>query len=430
MSQDGFSPLAAKLRPRILADIIGQSHLLNNGSVLQSLAHPSETNSVAQSVILWGPPGVGKTTIALAAAKESGRNFIELSAVSAGVKEIRDAVGEAISQRETYGRGSLVFIDEIHRFSKSQQDALLPAVENGTFVLVGATTENPSFAVNNALLSRCVILELQPLSEAELLEVLHRALASANGFDGMLTATDESLAAIARVSGGDARRALVILEAAAAVSKARSAERLAEEHVFEAANTAALQYDRNSDIHYDVISAFIKSIRGSDADAAIHYLARMLESGEDPRFVARRLMISAAEDIGLADPDALVLATAAAQSLALIGMPEARIALAEVTIYLSLAPKSNSAYNAINAAIADVRSGIVEPVPVHLRNTYPGGKKTAKYVYPHDSPAGVVEQTYLPPKASTRNYYLAKAFGFEAGLSTRWEALKKIIRGR
>ena len=430
MNQDGFSPLAAKLRPRVLAEIIGQSHLLTNGSVLFSLAHPAEASAPSQSIVLWGPPGAGKTTIALAVARESGRNFIELSAVSAGVKEIRDAISEATSQRETYGRGSLLFIDEIHRFSKSQQDALLPAVENGTFVLIGATTENPSFAINNALLSRCVILELQPLQADELHAVLNRALASPDGFDGEVPATDEALAAIVRLSAGDARRALVILESAASVCKARSDLELSEKHVFEVSNTAALHYDRNSDIHYDVISAFIKSIRGSDADAAIHYLARMLESGEDPRFIARRLMISAAEDIGLADPDALVLTTAAAQSVALIGMPEARIALAEVTIYLALAPKSNSSYNAINAAIADVRSGIVQPVPVHLRNTHPGGKKAAKYLYPHDSPAGVVEQEYLPPQTKARNYYLAKTFGFEAGLSTRWEALKKIIRGR
>jgi putative ATPase len=332
-------------------------------------------------------------------------------------------------EADAYGRATILFIDEIHRFNKAQQDALLAEVEAGTVTLIAATTENPSFSVNGPLLSRCALLELHPLAEEELAEILERAVSSSDGLAGEYELETDAAEAIVRFAAADARRALVLLEGASNHVKSTGSKVITLDDVKAVTNVAAIHYDRQGDQHYDVISAFIKSIRGSDADAALHYLARMLEAGEDPRFIARRLMISAAEDVGLADPQALVLATAAAQSVALIGMPEARIALGEVTIYLALAPKSNSAYLAINQAIADVRDGISEAVPIPLRNQQPSGLKTTPYLYPHDAANAIVQQDYVGTKVQKKSYYQGKKLGFEEQLATRWSALKKIIRG-
>ncbi len=431
MFRDGFSPLAVKLRPKTLDSLIGQEHLLGVGSVLRSIATAPTTSDSQNlsSVILWGPPGTGKTTIALAVAKSSGRTFIEINAVTAGVKDVKDAVTAARKERSDYGRETIVFIDEIHRFNRAQQDALLGEVENGTFLLIAATTENPSVSINGPLLSRCVLLELKPLSEGELNRVLENALSSPDGFNSSLEFSAEAKLELVRLSSGDARRVLVLLETVSNYAVANSITKIQLDDVKSMAGSALLHYDKNGDTHYDVISAYIKSVRGSDVDAAVHYLARMLESGEDPKFISRRLMILAAEDVGLADPQALVIATSAAQSVSLIGMPEGRIALAEATIYLALAPKSNSAYLAINAAIQDVRDGKSGQVPNHLRSSHPAQLTKLKYRYPHDDVNGVVAQTYMPESLVGSSYYEPKLFGLEEVLAKRWKMLIKLIRG-
>jgi putative ATPase len=390
-------------------------------------------------VILWGPPGTGKTTIAQLVARLSGRRFVELSAITAGVKDVREVMERARADRDAYGVNTVLFLDEIHRFSKAQQDALLPGVENGWIVLIAATTENPSFSVISPLLSRSLLLTLTQLSDADLLAVLKRAVLAPQGLAGAISVDEDVLAQIALVSGGDARRALTILEAAATVaignapkSASNSTTAVLEEHVSAAMDRALVRYDKDGDQHYDVISAFIKSVRGSDADAAVHYLARMIEAGEDPRFIARRLIILAAEDIGLADPHALPLAVAAAEAVAMIGMPEGRIPLAEATIYLCMAPKSNSAYNAINQAIEDVRAGLFGEVPKPLRSSNHAGAKGAGagvgYLYPHDDPKAVVPQRYLDDKTLNRSYFKPKDIGVERELVERWDKLRGIIR--
>lgn len=427
MSFETTSPLAAKLRPRTLGDLVGQTHLLGPGSVLNQIAEGSSQLGSVSSVVLWGPPGSGKTTIALAIASTSGRHFIQLNAVTSGVKEVRDAVAEAIRQERDYGRGTLLFIDEIHRFNRAQQDSLLSEVEKGTFLLIAATTENPGISVNGPLLSRCVLLELNPLSHDEMCLVITRAIESSEGYDSRIRISDEVTKALAQNAAGDARRALVNLERLANYMFANKIDEIGLEDALEVIGLASLHYDKNSDIHFDVISAFIKSIRGSDVDASIHYLARMLESGEDVRFIGRRLMISAAEDIGLADPQALVIATSAAQSVALIGMPEARIILGEATAYLALAPKSNAAYLAINKAIEDVKKGKSGEVPIHLRNTHPVSSKEDFYKYPHDDSQGVSQQQYLPSSLKGARYFLPKSFGFEEALVKRWSAIRKLL---
>jgi putative ATPase len=334
---------------------------------------------------------------------------------------------------------TVLFLDEIHRFSKAQQDALLPGVENGWIVLIAATTENPSFSVISPLLSRSLLLTLTPLADSDLVAVLKRAISAPQGLASAVSADDDVLAQIALVSGGDARRALTILEAAATVAignspsaSTKSPIPVLDEHVSGAMDRALVRYDKDGDQHYDVISAFIKSVRGSDADAAIHYLARMIEAGEDPRFIARRLIILAAEDIGLADPQALPLAVAAAEAVAMIGMPEGRIPLAETTIYLAMAPKSNSAYLAINQAIEDVRAGLFGEVPKPLRSSNHVGAKGAGagvgYLYPHDDPKAVVPQRYLDDKTLNRTYFQPKDIGVERELVERWSKLRSIIR--
>jgi putative ATPase len=380
--------------------------------------------------LLWGPPGTGKTSIAKAVANSSGRRFVELSAVSTGVKELREVIDKASVDQEVYGVTTIVFLDEIHRFSKAQQDALLPSVESGGILLIAATTENPSFAVIAPLLSRSLLVRLEPLSHEAISALVKNALAEPRGLDSKVGIDDDALGRIVEISGGDARRALTVLEAAASrvMELSGSAEPvIGLEDVAASLESALVRYDRDGDQHYDTISAFIKSVRGSDADAAIHYLARMLEGGEDPRFIARRLILLASEDIGLADPTALSIAVAAHESVALIGMPEGRIPLAEATIYLALAPKSNSAYLAINQAIADVKNGFNPSIPASLRSNYLAKAEAAEsYKYPHDDPNSVVSQVYVD---EVPEYFSPKSSGFEKGLVDRWPALKRIIRG-
>ncbi len=401
-----------------------------------TLADPDATRT-ATSVILWGPPGTGKTTLAQAIARSSGRRFVELSAVTAGVKDVREVMQEALTQRDLYGQSTILFLDEIHRFTKAQQDALLPGVENGWVVLIAATTENPSFSVISPLLSRSLLLTLRPLTDDDLGLLIDRALQDARGLSAAVSLDADARDAIVRLASGDARRALTTLEAAASLAVEAPDDDavpiIGTDHVAQAVDRALLRYDRQGDEHYDVISAFIKSIRGSDVDAAMHYLARMIEAGEDPRFIARRLIISAAEDIGLADPHALPLAVAAADAVQFIGMPEGRIPLAEATAYLATTAKSNAAYVAIDRAIADVREGGFGRVPNHLRDAhYPGAKRLGHgkgYVYPHDSDIGIAAQQYLPDELRGRRYYEPKGLGAERDLQARLEKIRRLLDG-
>ena len=449
------APLAVRMRPRTIDEVLGQEHLLTPGSPLRVLAGENAGPAGPSSVILYGPPGTGKTTLAHVIARAPGRKFVELSAITAGVKDVRAVMDQALLDRDMYGTTTVLFLDEIHRFTKAQQDALLPGVENRWVILVAATTENPSFSIISPLLSRSLLLRVHSLEQSDIERLIDRALADPRGFDGAAVIDEEARAHLAAVSGGDARRSLTSLEAAAAIAFSEAeaagnapaetgpAETGAEEaeptapvritlaHATEAVDRAAIRYDRSGDQHYDVVSAFIKSMRGSDADAAVHYLARMLEGGEDPRFVARRIMILASEDIGLADPQALQVATAAAQSVALVGMPEARIILSQAVIYCALAPKSNAAYNAINRAIADVRAGASGQVPVHLRDGHYAGAKQfghgVGYVYAHDEPGHVAAQQYLPDTLRGTVYYEPTQHGFERTLTERRERIRRIL---
>lgn len=449
------APLAVRMRPRTIDEVLGQEHLLTPGAPLRVLAGENAGPAGPSSVILYGPPGTGKTTLAHVIARAPGRKFVELSAITAGVKDVRAVMDQALLDRDMYGTTTVLFLDEIHRFTKAQQDALLPGVENRWVILVAATTENPSFSIISPLLSRSLLLRVHSLEQSDIERLIDRALADPRGFDGAAVIDEEARAHLAAVSGGDARRSLTSLEAAAAIAFSEAeaagnapaetgpAETGAEEaeptapvritlaHATEAVDRAAIRYDRSGDQHYDVVSAFIKSMRGSDADAAVHYLARMLEGGEDPRFVARRIMILASEDIGLADPQALQVATAAAQSVALVGMPEARIILSQAVIYCALAPKSNAAYNAINRAIADVRAGVAGQVPVHLRDGHYAGAKQfghgVGYVYAHDEPGHVAAQQYLPDTLRGTVYYEPTQHGFERTLTERRERIRRIL---
>ncbi len=449
------SPLAVRMRPRSLEEVVGQKHLLGPGSPLQMLAAGGSAGGAAgpASVMLWGPPGTGKTTLAHVIARGPGRKFVELSAITAGVKDVRRVMDQALTDRDLHGRTTVLFLDEIHRFNKAQQDALLPGVENRWVVLIAATTENPSFSVVAPLLSRSILLTLQPLTNADIQGLLERAIIDPRGLDSLVTVTDEALDHLVRLAAGDARRALTTLEAAAGVALSEDAEGAGAgdgtdagaEHgqdapveinlaiAERAIDAAAVRYDRAGDQHYDIISAFIKSIRGSDVDAALHYLARMLEAGEDPRFIGRRIMISAAEDVGMADPTALQTAVAAAQAVALIGMPEARIILAEAVVHVATAPKSNAAYNGINAAIADVRAGRGSTVPAPLRDAHYAGSAGLGhgkgYIYSHDSPHSIATQQYPPDDLVGRNYYTPTANGHERDLGPRLARLREIIRG-
>ena len=384
-------------------------------------------------MILWGPPGTGKTTLAYLVSSATGRRFEELSAVNAGVKDVRAVVEGARRESAMNGRETVLFLDEVHRFSKTQQDALLPAVENRWVTLVAATTENPYFSIVSPLLSRSLLLTLAPLDDAAVEEVVRRAVAADRGLGGALDVTDEAMAHLLRFAGGDARRALTALEAGAGAAMSTGATVLDVGKLESAVDRAALRYDRDGDQHYDVISAFIKSIRGSDADAALHYLARMIEAGEDPRFVARRLVILASEDIGMADPTSLQIAVAAAEAVALVGLPEGRLNLAQAVVHLSLAPKSNAVVNAIDAAQGDVRRGLVGPVPPHLRDAHYRGAADLghgrAYAYPHDDPEGVVAQQYAPDVVLGREYYRPTEHGAEARFAPLWDRLRRTIRG-
>lgn len=481
------APLAVRMRPRTIDEVLGQEHLLTPGSPLRVLAGENAGPAGPSSVILYGPPGTGKTTLAHVIARAPGRKFVELSAITAGVKDVRAVMDQALLDRDMYGTTTVLFLDEIHRFTKAQQDALLPGVENRWVILVAATTENPSFSIISPLLSRSLLLRVHSLEQSDIERLIDRALADPRGFGGAAVIDADARAHLAAVSGGDARRSLTSLEAAAAIAFSEAEQASAETagsqhegnltetsetdlaendparpdsaqsdptegsedpageknsepaapvritlaHAVEAVDRAAIRYDRSGDQHYDVVSAFIKSMRGSDADAAVHYLARMLEGGEDPRFVARRIMILASEDIGLADPQALQVATAAAQSVALVGMPEARIILSQAVIYCALAPKSNAAYNAINRAIADVRAGASGQVPVHLRDAhYAGAKQFGHgdgYIYAHDAPGHVAAQQYLPDTLRGTVYYEPTQHGFERTLTERRERIRQIL---
>ncbi|MGW0158569.1 replication-associated recombination protein A [Mycobacterium sp. NPDC003323] len=416
------SPLAVRMRPAGLDDVVGQQHLLKPGSPLRRLVE----GSGAASVILYGPPGTGKTTLASLISGATGRRFEALSALSAGVKEVRAVIEEA-RHAAIRGQQTVLFIDEVHRFSKTQQDALLAAVENRVVLLVAATTENPSFSVVAPLLSRSLILQLQPLGPEDIRTVLQRAVTDERGLAGKVAVDDDALELLVKLSAGDARRALTALEVAA-----EAGERITVEVVEQSLDQAAVRYDRDGDQHYDVISAFIKSVRGSDVDAALHYLARMLTAGEDPRFIARRLMILASEDIGMADPTALPTAVAAAQTVQLIGMPEAQLTLAHATVHLATAPKSNAVTTALGAAMGDIRAGKAGLVPPHLRDGhYSGAQKLGNavgYKYAHDAPGGVASQQYAPDELVGVDYYHPTTYGAEREISTRLEKLRAILR--
>jgi putative ATPase len=419
-------PLAARMRPAALEEFVGQEHFLGEDKLLRRLLKADRLGSV----IFYGPPGTGKTTLARLLARESRSVFHQLSAVTAGVKDLREMLTEARDRLSTSGQRTLLFVDEIHRFNKAQQDVLLPDVEEGIVVLVGATTENPFFTINSALVSRSRIFQFQPLSADEIKTLLRRALADQQRGLGryQVVMREEALDFLAQVSDGDARQALSALEIGVLSSNRTPVDftrQLAEESV----QRKAIDYDRQGDAHYDTISALIKSIRGSDPDAALYWLARMLEGGEDVRFLARRIVILASEDVGNADPAALPLAVAAAHACELVGLPECQLALAQAVTYLACAPKSNAATVGIGEARQDIREGRTLPVPVRLRDShYPGAQRLGHgegYLYAHDQPEGVASQDYL---GVTREYYRPTDRGFERELAVRLEAIRSRLR--
>ena len=421
-------PLSARLRPRTLEEFCGQRHLLAEGSILRAMIERDELSSL----IFWGPPGCGKSTLAWIIARSTSCRFENYSAVTSGVPEMRQVVKDAKQRRKLHDTRTILFVDEIHRFNKAQQDVLLPHVEDGSIILIGATTENPYFEINSPLISRSRIIRFEPLSDEDIASILRLALSdSERGLANINPIVDDdALQHIVNVCGGDARNALNALEMAviaAPVEEASGRRRVTVAVAEDAMQQRVLRYDKTGDSHYDTISAFIKSIRGSDPDAAIYWLARMLSAGEDPKFVARRLVIAAAEDIGNADPMGLVIANAAAQAVQFVGMPEGRIPLAQATTYLACAPKSNASYVAINRAMADVADMKSAPVPVHLRDTsYPGAKKLGHgegYKYPHDHPGNYVQQQYLPDAASGP-YYEPTNHGHEARFKQRLARLR------
>jgi putative ATPase len=430
------APLAVRMRPRSLDELVGQEHIVGEGSALRTAIESGHPHSA----ILYGPPGAGKTTLARIAAAGAEGAFEEESAVNAGRAEIRAVIERARERRQSSGRPTVLFLDEIHRFNKAQQDALLPAVEEGLLTLIGATTENPYFEVNSALLSRSQIYELKPLEPGQVEELLRRALRDPQrGLVDPPAVEDAALAMLAERSGGDARVALSALERA--VERAGEFDRAGSGSKSEAIDIAAIEdalqrkaldYDRQGDRHYDFVSAWIKATRGSDVDASLYYLAVMLEGGEDPRFIARRMVILASEDIGNADPQALLIADAAARAVDRVGLPECALNLAQAAVYLALAPKSNASYKALEAARAEVREHGAKTPPDYLRDAhYPGAKSLGRgkgYRYPHDEPGGVGDQQLLPEGLEERRFYAPTERGFEAELGRRWAALQKKIR--
>jgi putative ATPase len=431
-ARGGDGPLAARVRPLTLDEVVGQSHLLGPGRLLRQAIE----SDALTSVILYGPPGTGKTSIAHVIAHATRAHFETLNAVTAGVADLRRLVAAARDRRVFHGARTILFIDEIHRFNKIQQDALLPYVEDGTVTLIGATTENPFFEVTSTLVSRSRVFTLEPLAVDELVEILARAVADPRGLRSENVELPPEVARyIAGVANGDARIALNILDMAARATPPDpdGVRRIALPVAEEAGQRRALLYDRDGDAHYDMISAFIKSIRGSDPDAAVYWLARMLAAGEDPKFVARRMVVHAAEDIGLADPRALLIAVAAAHAVEFVGLPEARIPMAEAAIYLATAPKSNTTVTAISRAWHDVEHEEAHPVPRHLRDaSYPGARRLehgAGYRYPHDDPSRFVVQAYVPDNVKDRTYYEPSNAGYEEEVRGRlrrwWNGVKR-----
>ncbi|NOY58986.1 MAG: replication-associated recombination protein A [Calditrichaeota bacterium] len=419
-TQQTRPPLAERMRPTSLQDFVGQEHLLGEGKILRKAI---ESDQLA-SMILWGPPGIGKTTLARIIARETTSEFFGLSAVTSGVADLRKMI-KAASENRFMGKRTILFIDEIHRFNKAQQDALLHSVEDGTILLIGATTENPSFEVISALQSRCRVYKLESLGKKELNLVLARALEKDDALKSMkVVLDDDARSLLITLSGGDARNALTALDLASQLAQPDKKEqrRIDRQLIEDAMQRRTLLYDKKGEYHYDVISAFIKSVRGSDPDAAIYWLARMIESGEDPKFIARRLIILASEDIGNADPHALMLATSVFAAINVIGMPEGRIVLAQATTYLASAPKSNASYLAIGEAQQDVKDGVPGDVPLHLRNAPTKMMQdfgyAAGYKYPHDS-GGFVEQDYLPQDAKNKIYYRPTENGIEQRIRER-----------
>jgi putative ATPase len=433
--RDGFpaaapdSPLPVRMRPASLDELVGQDHLLAPGAPLRQLV----TGSAPMSVILWGPPGSGKTTIAHLVAGATDRRFVAMSALTAGVKDVRSVIDTARRSRRAGGRPTVLFIDEVHRFSKTQQDALLAAVEDRTVTLLAATTENPYFSVISPLLSRCVLLTLQPLDDDAVRALLCRAVTDERGLAGAFTLAPEAEDHLVRLASGDVRKALTALEAAAGSAAATGGGRIDLATAERAVDVAAVRYDRDGDAHYDVTSAFIKSMRGSDVDAALHWLARMLVAGEDARFIARRIVIFASEDVGMADPTALTVATAAAHAVEYVGLPEAQLNLAQAVVHLATAPKSNSVTTAIGAAVGDVRAGRGAAVPGGLRDAHYAGARGLGhgrgYRYPHDDPRGVVTQQYLPDDLVGVDYYRPGGHGAERAVAARLPVLRGIVRG-
>ena len=423
-------PLAARMRPRTLSDFVGQEHIVGVGKLLRRAIETDEL----RSAIFWGPPGCGKSSLASIIAKTSRYHFENFSAVISGVPEIRKVIERAKERKKFYGQQTILFVDEIHRFNKAQQDAFLPHVEDGSVILIGATTENPYFEVNSPLISRSRIFKFEHLTDEQIGVILQTALKDTERGLGnwRIRIEEDALAHLVDTGNGDARTALNALELAALTTPpGKDGERhITLQVAEEAVQQRSLNYEKDGDNHYDVISAFIKSMRGSDPDAALYWLARMIHAGENPRFIARRIVIQAAEDVGNADPLALVVATSAAHAVEYVGMPEARIPLAQAAIYLACAPKSNASYMGINRAMQDVAEKRAEPVPVHLRDTsYRGAKKLGHgkgYKYPHDHPGGWVEQDYLPEGIKSQTYYQPTQNGREAGIKDRLERLKAL----
>ncbi len=419
----GTAPLAARMRPQSLNEIIGQKHILGEGKLLRRAIEADRFSSI----ILYGPPGCGKTTLAEVIAKTTNRRFERTSGVLANVAILRKILEAAGHWKKMNGQDTILFIDEIHRFNKSQQDVLLPYVESGDIILIGATTHNPFFFINNPLNSRSQIFQLQPLDEESIIEVLRRAISAPVGLNHLVTATDDGLAHLAAVCEGDARRALNALEIAALTTEPSDdgLVHLTRHEIEESVQKKAVMYDHDEDEHYDTISAFIKSVRGSDPNAAVYWLAKMLYAGEDPRFIARRLIILASEDIGNADPRGLTLAVSAMQAVDFIGMPEARITLSQCTTYLACAPKSNAAYLAVNQAIADVENGRTLPVPKYLQSGPKPDKGDVKYQYAHNGENHFVDQEYVP---TDKIYYEPTNQGYEETIRKRiehWNSLRK-----